>query len=109
MWRVTSDAAFGLNWSVFVNKGALLVYVTLYTSRVDSRRQARLFEFKPTVRIVAVAALHHSFQYLMMERQLELVFGLTVAAQAKLRFADLKQLHTRYAWLLSVCRREKDI
>ena len=103
MWRVTSDAAFGLNGSMFVNKRTLFVCVTLDTSRVGAGRQSRLFQLKTTVGIVAIAALHCTFQHLVMERQVELVLCLTVTAQAELRFAALKQLQTGQAGLLRVC------
>lgn len=87
MRRMTGDAPIRLDRSMFVNEGALLVCVTLNASRVDARRQSRLLEFKATVRIVAIAALHRSFQHFVMERQIELVLGFTVTTEAKLRFA----------------------
>ena len=103
MWRVTSNAPFGLNWSMLVNKWSLLVYVTLYAGRIDACCQSRLFKFETAMRIVAIAALQRAFQHFMMEWQLELVFDLIMTAQTELRFAAGAQLQTRDARLLCVC------
>ena len=72
---------------MFVDKRTLLVRVTLDASRVGTGRESRLFEFKTAVRIVAIAALHRTFQHFVMEGQVELVFGFTMTTEAKLRFA----------------------
>ena len=88
MWNVTRYAAVSLNGSVFEGKWTLLIGVTLQTCRISSDREPRLFQFKATVRIVAVAASHSSFQHLVMGRHHELMFDFIVTAQAKLRFAD---------------------
>ena len=90
MWCVTSNASFGLHRSVFENEWPLLVYVTLYASRIGAGRQPRLFQFKTPVGIMTIAALHGAFQHLVMERQLELVLGLAVTAHAELRLARFK-------------------
>ena len=103
MWRVTSNASFGLDWSMLVNKRSLLIYVTLYAGRIDTGCQPRLFKFETAMRIVAIAALQRAFQHFMMEWQLELVFDLIMTAQTELRFAGLEQLQTRDAGLLRVC------
>ena len=79
---VTRNAAVGLNRSMLVNEWSLLIDVTLDAGRVRAGRKSRLLEFKAAVRIVAIAALHRAFQHLVMERQLELVFDLTVATHA---------------------------
>ena len=71
MWRVTSNAPFGLNWSMLVNKWSLLIYVTLYASRIGACCQSRLFKFETAVRVVAIAAFHCAFQHLVMERQIK--------------------------------------
>ena len=93
MWRVTSNAPFGLNWGMLVNKWSLLIYVTLYASRIGACCQSRLFKFETTVRIVAIAAFHCAFQHLVMERQIKLVLGFAVTVYAKLRFAVHEQFH----------------
>ena len=82
MRRMTRNAALGLDRSMFVNKWSLLVYVTLYAGCVRAGRKSRLLEFEAAVRIVAIAALHRTFQHLVMERQLELVFDLAMTTHA---------------------------
>ena len=100
---MAGDAPIGLDRSMFVNERSLLVCVTLDASRVGAGRQSRLLEFKSAVGIVAIAALHRTFQHLVMERQIELVLSLTMTTQAKLRFAVPKQLQIRHARLLRIC------
>ena len=87
---MTRDAAIRLHRRMLVNKRSLLVYVTLDTSRVRARRESGLLEFETAVRIVAVAALHRAFQNLVMERQVELMFGFAMTTDAKLRLAVLE-------------------
>ena len=103
MRGVAGDAPVGLNRSVFVNKRSLLVCVTLDASCVSACRQSGLFQFKTTVRIVAITALHRPFQHLVMERQIELVLGLTMTTETKLRFALPQQLQIREGRFLRVC------
>ena len=92
MWGVTRDAAVSLNRGVFVNKRSLFVCVTLDTGCIGPRRQSRLFELETAVRIVTVAALHRAFQHFVMERQIELMLGLSMTTQTKLWFAFPEQL-----------------
>ena len=66
--NVTRRATFGFHRSVFVNKWPLLVRMTLHAGRVGAGRQSRLLEFKTTMRIMAIAALHDAFENLVMER-----------------------------------------
>src|SRR5215213_4504972 len=103
MRRMAGDAPIGLDRSMFVNERSLLVCVTLDASRVSAGRQSRLFQFETAMRIVAIAALHRTFQHLVMEGQIELVLRLAMTTQAKLRFAVSKQLQIRNARLLRVC------
>ena len=103
MRSVARDAPLGLNRSMFVNKRALFVCVTLDAGRVGARRETRLLQFKPTVWIVAVAALHRAFQHFVMERQVELVLGLAVTTQAKLWLALFEQLKIGETRLLCIC------
>jgi hypothetical protein len=88
---VARDAPLSFNRSMFVNKRALLVRVTLDASRIGARRQSRLFEFKPAVWIVAVTAFHRAFEYFVMEGQIELVLGFVVTTEAKLWLTLFKQ------------------
>jgi hypothetical protein len=98
--RVTGDASVGLHGSMFVNKRSLLVCVTLDASSVGARRQSCLLEFETAVRVVAIAALHRAFQHLVMERQVELMLGLTMTTETKLRLAVFEQFQVGEAWLL---------
>ena len=91
MRSVTGDAAVGLDRGMLVNKRPLLVSVALDAGGVRAGSESRLFEFKTTVRIVTIAAPHRAFQHLVMERQVELVFGFAVTTEAKLRLAVSKQ------------------
>ena len=109
MRRVTGDAAVRLDRGVLVNKRPLLVGVALDAGGVRAGSESRLFELKTAVRIVTIAALHRTFQHLVMERQIELVFGLTMATETKLRLALLQQLQIRDAWLLRVGSGDEDI
>ena len=109
MWRMTRDAAVGLNRSMFVNERSLLVCVTLDASCIYTCRQSCLFQFKTAMWVVAIAALHRAFQHLVMEWQIELVLGFTVATEAKLRFTIFQQLQIRETRLLRVCFGNEDI
>ena len=91
MRYVTRDTTVRLHRSMFERERSLLVCVTLDTSSIGSRRESRLFEFKPAVRIVAIAALHRAFQHLVMERQIELVLRFAMTTETKLRFARFEQ------------------
>ena len=104
VWRVTRDAAIGLDRSMLVNKRSLLVCMTLDAGCVGAGSESRLLELEAAVRIVAIAALHHSFEHLVMKRQVELVPGFAVTTQAKLWLALAKQLQIRQAGLLRICR-----
>ena len=99
---MTGNTPFGLNRSMFVNERALLVRMTLDAGCVGADRKSRLLEFKTAVRVVAIAALHCALQHFVMEGQLELVLGLTMTIETKLRFARFEQTEIREAWLLRV-------
>lgn len=92
MRRVTRGTTFGLQRRVFVSERSLLVGVTLNARSISADGQSGLFELKAAMWIVAVAALHHSFQHLVMERLVEVGSDFTVTAYAKLRVAHLQQL-----------------
>ena len=72
MRRVTGGASFSLQRRVFEGERALLVGVTLNASRICAGSQSGLLEFKSTVRIVTITALHRSFKNFMMERLVEI-------------------------------------
>ena len=82
MRRVTRDTAIRLHRGMLVNKRSLLVCVTLDAGCVRTGRKSCLFKFETTVRVVTVTALHGAFEHLVMERQVKLVFGFAVTAEA---------------------------
>ena len=103
MWCVTGNAPLSLHWSMFVNKRSLLVRMAFDASSVSARRQSRLFKFEAAVRVVAIAALHRAFQHPVMERQIELVLGLTMTTETELRLAVSEQFQLGDTGLLCVC------
>ena len=109
MRRVTSDATISLDRCVFVNERALLVSVALDAGGVRAGGEPRLFQFKAAVWIVAITASHRAFQHLVMERQVELVFGLAVTTETELWFAVSQQLDIGETRLLRIRFRDKDV
>ena len=103
MGSVARDAPVGFDWSMFVNERTLFVCVTLHACRIGARRKSCLFKFETTMWVVAVTALHRSFQHLVMERQIKLVLGFAVTTQTKLWLTFLEQLQIRDAGLLCIC------
>ena len=93
---------FVLNRSVFVSKRTLLVHMTPDARRISASGPSGLLEFKTAVRIMAIAALHRSFQNLVMEGRRELRLDLAVTTQAELRLAHLQHSDGRDAGLLGV-------
>jgi hypothetical protein len=87
---VTGGATFGFHRKVFVDKGPLLVSMTFNAGCVGAGSKSRLFQFKTTMRVMAIATLHRTFKNLVMVRQIKLVFDLRVAAQTKLRVTALQ-------------------
>lgn len=90
MRRMTGRAPLGLYRRMFIGKRALLVCVTFNTSRVCSGGQSGLFEFKATMRIMAIATLHGSFENLMVEGLGEIRLCFAMATHAKLRLAHFQ-------------------
>jgi len=101
--RVTGNASIGLHGRMLVNKWTLLVCMTLDTCGVGAGRQSCLFKFEPAVRVVAIAAFHCAFQHFVMEREIELVFRLTMTTETKLRLAISEQFQFGDTGLLCVC------
>ena len=86
--RMTRAASFCFDRGVFESEWTLLVGVTLYTSSIRANRQSRLFELKTAMRIMTIAALHGSFENLVMKRQIELVLRFGMTGNTKLGFGD---------------------
>lgn len=106
MRRVTSRTTFGLQRRMFVSERALLVRMTLDTGSVRANGKPCLLKLKTAMRIVAIAALHGSFEDLVMERLAEIRLYFAVATHAKLRFTDLQHMKRCEAGLLRVGRRD---
>src|ERR1700730_3893684 len=109
MRRMAGRAPFSFERRVFVREWTLLVGVTLDASRIRAGGQPGLFEFETTVRIVAIATLHGSFENLMMERRTKLRLYLTMTTYTELRLTDFQHVEGREVWLLSIRFRHKDI
>lgn len=105
--RVAGRTSFGLERRMFKSEWTLLVGVTLDAGRVGAGGQSRLLEFKTTVRVMAIAALHRPFQNLVMKRHVELRLHLAVATQAKLRLAGFQQMQRREGRLLRISLRHE--
>ena len=106
---MTGRAPVGLDRSMFINKRALLIRVTLNASCICTGRQSGLLQFKTAMRIMTIATLHGAFENFVMGRQLELVLNFGVTAQTKLRLARSQQLDHREARLLSVGFADKHV
>ena len=92
MRRMAGRAPFSFERSMFVSKRTLLVRVTFNTSGVRAGSQSGLLEFKTAMRIVAITALHGSFENFVMKRCIELGLHLTMTTHAELRFPDLQHV-----------------
>ena len=87
---VTSRTAFSLEGRVFVSEWTLLIGVTLDASSIGASGQPCLFEFKTSVRIVTIAALHSAFENLVMEGHAKGRLNLAMTTQTKLGLALLQ-------------------
>jgi hypothetical protein len=88
---MTSRAAFSLQRRVFVGERPLLIGMTLDAGRVGTGSESGLFKLKASMRVVAIAALHCSFQDFVMERLGEIRFCLAMATHAELRLTGSQQ------------------
>jgi hypothetical protein len=87
---------------MFVGERTLLIRVALNASSIRAGCEPGLLEFKTTMRIVAIAALHRSFENLMMKRLGEIRLRLAMTTHAQLRLTRLQQLDCREARFLRV-------
>ena len=101
---MASGAAFNLHSFMFVHEWSGFVRVALEANCVLCRRCPQLPVQEPAVRIVAIAALHHSFVHPVMERTRELLGHFLVAAIAKLRLLFLHQFLAlfRVMWRVAI-------
>ena len=89
---MTSRTAFRFQRRVLERERPLLVGVTFNAGCVRSGSQSGLFQFKSTVRVVAVTALHRAFQDLVMERSAERRLHFVVATHAELRLPGFQHV-----------------
>ena len=83
---VTRGATFYLYRRMLEHERALFVRVTLEASGIRSCSKSCLLQFEPSVRVMAIAALHRAFQHPVMERPVELRLGFVVTSHAELSF-----------------------
>jgi hypothetical protein len=81
-------APFGFERRVFVSEWTLLVRVAFNACRIRAGSQSGLLQLKTSMRIVAVTALHRSFEHLVMERRIKLRLYLAVTTHAELWLTD---------------------
>jgi hypothetical protein len=79
---------------VFVGERTLLVRVTFNASRIRASCQSGLFEFKTTMGIMAITALHGAFENLVMEGLIEIGLHFTMTTHAKLRLSYLQHVQS---------------
>src|SRR5262249_149922 len=65
---VTSSASLNLQRRMFEDEWSLLVRMAFVAGGVGSGSESCLFQLEPSMRIVAIAAVQHPFQHLVMER-----------------------------------------
>lgn len=104
MWRVTGDAAFRFQRCMFIDERTLLVGMTLNARGVGTDSETRLLEFKTTMGVVTIAALHRPFKNLVMEGHVERGLYLTMTSGTKLWFPASEQVDGSEARLLNICR-----
>ena len=93
MRSVTSRTAFSLERRMFVREWTLLVRVTFNASRIGAGGEPRLLQLKAAVRVVAVAALHHSFKNFMVKRLVEVRLRFLMTTHAELRLVELQHVN----------------
>ena len=92
MGRVTSRTTFSLQRRMFVSEGTLLIRVAFNTGGVRASGQSGLLEFKPAMRVMAITALHFSFENLMMRWLVEVRLCFTMATHAELRLPGFQHV-----------------
>src|SRR5271154_2078608 len=89
--RMANGAAFGLHDWMLINEGPGSFCMAFHANCVLVGCGLELRGLKCAMRIVAVAALHQSFIYFVMERLCECRFQVCMAGVAKLRLRYLQQ------------------
>ena len=101
VWRVTTAAAFGLHWHMFIDEGAGFVRVALGADGIPAGQRPHLPESRRSVHVVAVTALDKTFVDSMVVRlgEVSLRRGVTPIAELWLRHCQ------QVLWFLRVVRR----
>ena len=97
---MAGGAALQLQRAVFEHEGPLFVGMTFDARGIGPDREPRLFQFKPAVRVVAVAAVHCAFHDLVAEGLVELGLHFRMAGHAKPGFARSEHRFMSLARLL---------
>src|SRR5579859_1572038 len=105
MRRVAGLAAFRLHGCMLESKRPGLVGVTLEADLVLRRRGAQLLAQEAAMLVVAVGALHQALLDAMAERPGEILLGLGMATEAKLRL-PLGQQVLRFPGMVSRVARD---
>ena len=92
---MANGTAFHFQRRVLVDKRPQLVRVALHAGGICSERKACLLQLESSMRIMAVAALHHAFQDFVVKRHVELRLLLRVALETELRLARLEHFSYR--------------
>ena len=106
---MATGATLDLRRRMLVDKWPLLVGVALDASGINAHREPCLFLLKAAVWIMAIAALHRSFENLVMKGRIKLRLHLAMTTHAELRFPDFQQVNCREAGFLSVRLRHEDV
>ena len=77
---------------MFIGEWSLFISVTLDAGCIRTSGQSRLFEFEPTMRVVTVAALHHTFEHFVVEWLVKVGLNFTMTTDAELRLSHLQQI-----------------
>ena len=83
MWQMASRAAFDLDGFMFVHERAGFVRVALEANQVLRPGRSQLAGLETTMLVMAIGALYESFVHAVMERPVELLLLIQVAAVAK--------------------------
>ena len=84
---MTRNTSFVFHGRMFISKWSLLIRVTLNTWSVAAGGETRLFQLKPSMRVVTIATLHCAFEHLVMKWPAELGLRLAVATDTELWLA----------------------
>ena len=100
VWRVTTAAALGFDWHVFVDKRTCFVRMALGAHCVPAGQGPYLPEGRRSVDVVAVTALDKPFVDSMVVRFGKISLGGRVASVAEFRLGYCQQVF----WFLGVMR-----